>query len=133
MTDLLTTWINAVTKDNNPEKVANLFCNDGFLWGTVAQNQRTGYAAIKGYFDYFAKLPEIKVINRNDNIRKISNNVYQNNATLVWQWKGLNKPITARMTFLYNKNSNGDWCISSLHSSALPDQNQGLKDASNKF
>ena len=72
-------WIKAVTIQNNPTKVAELFCGDGSLVGTVSKEIRTK-ENIKAYFNFFAKLPGIKVISRNYNISKISSNVYTNTA-----------------------------------------------------
>jgi hypothetical protein len=121
--DLTNSWINSVTVDKSPQKVANHFCNDGILFGTVSQTLRKGIN-IEKYFDYFAKLPGLKVVDKQFNIDKISSNVYVNNAFITWQWDGVN-PVVARMTFIYRDN-----CIFELHSSTLPDKNIGLKKVS---
>lgn len=118
--NLTNVWINAVTKKNNPAEVAKLFCSDANLVGTVSQIKRRG-DDIKKYFDYFAKLPGIQVINKKYNISKITSNVYLNTAFITWSWDGLEEPITARMTFIFR-----DKCIFQLHSSALPDLNKDL-------
>ena len=119
--DLTDAWINAVTVENNPKKVASLFCGDGNLVGTVSQTIRTG-AEIEQYFNYFAKLPGIKVVDKTYDISQVSKNVYLNTAFITWTWDGLEKPIIARMSFLFNGN-----CIFQLHSSALPELNKDLK------
>jgi hypothetical protein len=113
-------WIEMVTIENNPTKVAELFCSDGSLVGTVSKEIRTK-ENIKAYFNFFAKLPGIKVISRTYNISKISSNVYTNTAFITWNWDGLNEPIIARMTFIFRGN-----CIFQLHSSALPELNEDL-------
>ena len=113
-------WIEAVTIQNNPTKVAELFCSDGSLVGTVSKEIRTK-ENIKAYFNFFAKLPGIKVISRTYNISKISSNVYTNTAFITWNWDGLKEPIVARMTFIFRGN-----CIFQLHSSALPELNEDL-------
>ena len=122
LTDL---WIKEVTVAHNPQAIARLFCPDGNLVGTVSQVKRTG-ADIERYFDYFANLPGIKVVAKEYKISPVEDNVYVNTAFITWQWDGLEKPITARMTFLYRDN-----CIFQLHSSALPELNQDLLDVSN--
>ena len=122
LTDL---WIQKVTIDSDPDAIFNLFCQDGNLVGTVSQIKRKGND-IKSYFDYFAKLPEIRVVSKKYNITKVSPNVFLNTAFIEWQWKGLEKSITARMTFLYR-----DRCIFQLHSSVLPELNQSLLNISN--
>ena len=117
-------WIYEVTVNHNPENIQNLFCKDGSLVGTVSKVIRTGYD-IKFYFNYFAKLPGIKVINKKYNIMKITNNVFLNTAFITWSWDGLEQPITARMTFIYR-----DKCIFQLHSSVLPEINKNLLNIS---
>lgn len=118
--NLTDNWIKEVTINNSPEGVYNLFCNDATLLGTVSKVKRRG-KDIKKYFDYFAKLPSIKVINREYNISQIVNNVYVNSAFITWSWKGLEKPIVARMTFIFRNK-----CIFQLHSSGLPELNKDL-------
>ena len=124
LTDL---WIIEVTKNNNPESIYKLFCQDGNLIGTASQIKRTGND-IKLYFNYFAKLPGLKVISREYNISKVTSNVYINSAFIKWQWDGLIEPVSARMTFTYR-----DKCIFQLHSSVLPDRNKNLYEISNMF
>ena len=48
-------WIKMVTVKHNPVDIANLFCPDGTLVGTVSQVIR-GNNDIPGYFDFFAKI-----------------------------------------------------------------------------
>ena len=121
LTDL---WIKNVTEKNAPETFADMFCSDGNLAGTVSQKKRQG-EDIKKYFDYFAKLPEIKVVDKKYNISEVEPTVYVNTAFITWRWKGLEKPIVARMTFIFR-----DKCIFQLHSSALPEMNKDLKKIS---
>ena len=121
---LVRLWIDNVTKAKDPEKIANMFCEDGNLVGTVSQIKRTG-KDIEKYFDYFAKLPDLKVTDKKYTISEIVPNVYVNTAFITWTWKGLDKPIVARMSFIFRNN-----CIFQLHSSALPDLNDDLKKVS---
>jgi len=93
--------------------------------GTVSQVKRTGLD-IKGYFDYFAKLPGIKVFEKKYNISQVTKDVFINTAFITWYWNDLDKPITARMTFVFRNN-----CIFQLHSSQLPDVNEDLLEISN--
>jgi len=122
LTDL---WIKKVTVEHDPTAISKLFCSDGNLVGTVSQIKRKGQD-IRKYFDYFAKLPGIKVISKNYNISKVTSNVYLNTAFITWTWDGLDEPITARMTFLFRNK-----CIFQLHSSALPEMNKSLLEISN--
>jgi len=124
--NLTNKWVNAVTVNNDPVEVANMFCADGSLVGTVSKELRN-YDDIKLYFDFFAKLPGIKVISRDYNISKITSNVYLNTAFITWIWDGLEEPIIARMTFIFRDN-----CIFQLHSSSLPELNNYLLNISGR-
>jgi len=125
ISNLTDKWINAVTVNKDPTEIYDLFCSDGNLVGTVSQKKRIG-EDIKKYFNYFAKLPDLQVVEKEYNISRVTSNVYLNTAFITWKWEGLYEPITARMTFLYR-----DTCIFQLHSSALPDLNEDLVEVSN--
>lgn len=131
ITKLTNEWIYSVTVLKNPSEIANLFCNDAMLLGTVSQIIRKGND-IKKYFEYFAKLPNLHVNNKTFNIQKISDNVVVNNAWIEWKWDGLDQPVLARMTFIYLKNLLGDWCLFELHSSKLPEKSDDLLKISGK-
>ena len=118
-------WIHNVTTLHDSDSIYKLFCSDGNLVGTVSQVKRKGID-IKRYFDYFANLPGLRVINKKYNISKVVSNVYLNTAFITWKWDALDEPITARMTFLFRGK-----CIFQLHSSALPDLNESLLEISN--
>jgi hypothetical protein len=117
-------WIYEVTVKHDPDAIGNLFCEDGNLVGTVSQIKRKG-ADISSYFDYFAKLPGIKVVDKKYNISQVSHDTWLNTAFITWSWDELDVPISARMTFLF-KNK----CIFQLHSSALPELNESLLQVS---
>tara|TARA_R110002074_G_scaffold44677_2_gene116243 strand:+ start:445 stop:927 length:483 start_codon:yes stop_codon:yes gene_type:complete len=125
ISNLTDKWIKAVTVNKDPTEIYDLFCSDGNLVGTVSQKKRIG-EDIKKYFNYFAKLPGLQVVEKEYNISRVTSNVYLNTAFITWKWDGLDEPITARMTFLYR-----DTCIFQLHSSALPDLNEDLLEVSN--
>ena len=107
-------WVEKVTVENSPGEVYKMFANDATLVGTVSARLRRGQG-IKQYFEYFAKLPGISVVDRKDNVQCVTERVYLNNAFITWKWDGLDNPITARMSFLFR----GDEIVS-LHSSVLP-------------
>ena len=133
--DATTAWVRAVTKKNNPRLVADQFCSDGILWGTVSQTIRGGNEVggdIEKYFDYFAKLPGLTVKKAEDNVAQVTGDVFVNNANVKWNSDAFDAPVNARMTFIYRRNkshANG-WCIFELHSSGMPDFNADLKAVS---
>jgi len=118
-------WIKAVTVDKDPNKIYNLFASDGILLGTVSKITR-GDRDIKKYFDYFAKLPGLKVVDKKYDISKITNDVFINNALLTWQWEG-QEPLVANMVFIYRGNK-----IFYLNSNTLPALNEALLKISGK-
>jgi hypothetical protein len=124
---LLTDHFLNLVVSHDPEGVANLFCSEGNLIGTVSRIERTG-EDIRLYFEYFANLPNIRVMNKKYIVHEIENDVWINNAFVTWMWDGLEKPITARMTFVVKDN-----CIYELHSSELPKENKKLHKISNNF
>ena len=119
-------WITAVTVNHDPEKVVKLFCTDANLFGTVSQIVRKK-DDIKLYFEYFAKLPGIKVVKKEYSITKVTDNVYINNAIITWFWDELKNPINVRMTFVFKND-----CIIQLHSSVVPTINNDLLRISGK-
>ncbi len=119
-------WIKNVTINNSPLEVASMFCPDGNLVGTVSRKIRSG-KDIRKYFDFFAKLPGIRVVNKEYNISQIEKDVLVNTAFITWFWEGLSEPIVARMTFIFR----GD-CIFQLHSSSLPELNESLLEISGR-
>jgi len=133
--DATTAWVRAVTKKNNPRLVADQFCSDGILWGTVSQTIRGGNEVggdIEKYFDYFAKLPGLTVKKAEDNVAQVTGDVFVNNANVKWNSDAFDAPVNARMTFIYRRDkshANG-WCIFELHSSGMPDFNTDLKAVS---
>ena len=120
ISNLTDKWIENVTIEKNPNKVANMFCSDAKLVATVSKIIRRGFD-IEQYFNFFTNLPNIEVLERNYNIQKITENVYINTAFLKWYWEGLVKPITVRMTFVFR-----DKCIVQLHASQLPEFNKDI-------
>ena len=117
LTDL---WIRQVTIENDPHAVANMFCSDGALIGTLSKTKRLG-EDIKLYFNFFVNIPGIKVLSKKYYITNVTNNVYINTAFITWKWDELDKPVVARMTFIFR-----DECIFQLHASVLPDFNDEL-------
>ena len=125
ITALTNEWIHKVVVEKDPSKIANMFCDNGSLVGTVSQVKRTG-GNIEKYFDYFAKIPGLNVTNREYNIRKLGEpDIFINTAFITWTMNTAEEPLIARMTFIFR---NG--CIFQLHSSALPEINEKLLEIS---
>ena len=115
--DLTDDWCDAVTKYHNSKLIANMFSYDGNLIGTVSQVEKKG-RNIKLYFDYFANLPNIRILYKKYNISKVTKDVFINTVLVTWYWDGLEKPIMERIIFIFK-----DKKIFQLHSSMLSELN----------
>lgn len=113
-------------ESGDPRAAAALFCPDAILLGTVSQIERRG-SDIRKYFDYFAKLPNIHVVDRKHEISELEPDIFVDNAFVTWAWDG-HEPLTARMSFMVK-----DGCIFELHSSELPHESEKLHEASGKW
>ncbi|CAN0444928.1 unnamed protein product, partial [Hapterophycus canaliculatus] len=62
--DTTLVWKETVTSGtyDAPKKTAALYAEDGVLWGTVSEEVRDTPEQIYAYFDYFARLPELRVV-----------------------------------------------------------------------
>ncbi len=120
ISNLTNLWIKRVTIDNDAQAAFDMFCPDGSLIATVSKTKRLAND-IKLYFNFFVNIPGIKVLSKKYYITNVTNNVYINTAFVTWKWDDLDKPIVARMTFIFRDN-----CIFQLHSSVLPDLNDDL-------
>lgn len=100
---------NVVNKNSN--EIANLFCNDTVLVGSIIGNKTIK----QNIEEHFASLPNITIIEKKFDIKKLSFNVYINNAVIKLSADNLSEPATIRMTFIIRGN-----CILQLHSSGLP-------------
>ena len=111
-------WIQKVAVDNDPQAVEQLFCSDGRFVGTIKKVKIDG-DAIENYFEYFAKLPGVKVVSKKYDIQRLTSDVYINNAFVTWAWDGLEKPVTQRMSFIFRTRRTSDaHCIFQLRTSA---------------
>lgn len=117
----------AAVESGDPRAAAALFCPDAILLGTVSQIERRG-RDIRKYFDYFAKLPNLHVVERTHEISDLEPDIFVDNALVTWSWDGLEKPLTARMSFTVR-----DGCIFELHSSELPQESEKLHKVSGKY
>eukprot|EP00929_Paragymnodinium_shiwhaense_P059512 TRINITY_DN297_c0_g1_i3.p1 TRINITY_DN297_c0_g1~~TRINITY_DN297_c0_g1_i3.p1 ORF type:complete len:358 (+),score=73.86 TRINITY_DN297_c0_g1_i3:145-1218(+) len=125
-------WMAAVVNESNPEKVDSLFCDDGLLVATAAIgirakiNSTDGWGqpkaqsdTIKSYFEWFARLPGQDITKFHNNVARVTEDIWVNNAFVNWVWEG-NPGLVARMTFIIRSGPQGA-CIFELHSSQLPD------------
>mmetsp|Transcript_11841 Transcript_11841/g.17651 ORF Transcript_11841/g.17651 Transcript_11841/m.17651 type:complete len:256 (-) Transcript_11841:74-841(-) len=126
--DILSSWDNAVSVENDAGKVADLFCNDGVLVATVSDHLRTARNEIKSYFEYFA-VKGNKPVAKCSFISRNANNVFTDERTVQWNLQG--NIVCARMSFVVERR-NGNMCIQSLHSSLFPVEPEGLVNIDSK-
>ena len=114
------TWIMAVTT-TDPETVAALYDENAVFLGTVSPFMRTTPAGIKDYFEHFMALKNLNAIYYKPMVR-IYGNIAVNSGyyTFFHNKDGKMMNISARYTFVYRKNKEGEWKIIDHHSSAVP-------------
>lgn len=113
--DLTDRWITSISSNNDGDEAYQLICSDGKLVGTVDSIEKNG-EDIKKYFNYFAKLPNIKVKNKKYNISEISkDDIYTNTAYITWEWDDLEEPLTTKIQFTFK-----DKCIHQIKFDELP-------------
>ena len=116
---------NGMGKEERAIWIDKLFSPDATLRPTVGQVIRTKNSNpnIKEYFkDYFSRsvIPDLKVLNADFNIVKISKKLYANYAYVKFQTSVDDANLTAVMSFIWEKNSKTNkWEILLLHSQPI--------------
>jgi uncharacterized protein (TIGR02246 family) len=115
--ELLQKWISAV-KSGDAKQVVSLYRNNGILLGTFSNKERVGHELILEYFENLLKSKhgvEVEIVSENPH-------VFESSAINVGHYNFVTngKTINARFSFVYHKD-NGDWKITSHHSSVMPE------------
>ncbi|CAM9356947.1 unnamed protein product [Scytosiphon promiscuus] len=127
-------WKDTVTMGtpDAPRKTANLYALDGVLWGTVSEEVRDTPEEIYDYFDYFARLPKLRL----SEFTPVSVRVYGDFATqagtYTFAWSGEDgapKEKRARFSFTFRRDPESPtaWTIVEHHSSSMPTSPAQLK------
>jgi len=139
-------WMNTVTSGsaaNAPEETSALYAPDAVLWGTVAEDVRSTPASIRSYFDYFANIPNLKVVEGSYHaviqVMGVLGDTAVSSGYYTFCYPGPDgelKMVPARFTFVYRRNPDStkgtEWEIINHHSSALPKQPEALVSTSPK-
>ena len=115
--ELLEKWTSAV-KSGDPKQVVSLYRDDGILLGTFSNKERVGHELVLEYFENLLKSKhgvEVEIVSENPH-------VFESSAINVGHYNFVTggKTINARFSFVYHKD-NGDWKITSHHSSVMPE------------
>ena len=113
--ELLQEWTSAV-KSGDPKQVTSLYRDDGILLGTFSNKERVGHELILEYFENLLKSPvEVQIVSEKPH-------VFESAAVNTGHYNFVTggKTINARFSFVYHK-SNGEWKITSHHSSVMPE------------
>lgn len=119
---LFTKW-SAALGTGNPREVNALYTADAILLPTKSSEARTTVPAREAYFrDFLAKYPNLTAAIDTDPPRviRVSGRKATDTGHYTFTTKD-GKQIKARYSFIYRQDDNGQWLISSHHSSALPD------------
>lgn len=114
---IVTDFVSALST-RDPEKVAQVFCDDGILWGTVSQKARYTAEEIYSYFDYFAR-EENEVLSACPQVLNVGgSDLYKANVAVN------NSGSCLRMSFTVNLKND---CIAYLYSSYFPNDPEDLR------
>lgn len=119
------TW-NKALASGDPEKIADLYAEDGVLLPTVSNSVRSTRATIVDYFTNFVKLQPQGVINeyaiRLEAVDYDGKHLMISNSGIYTFTFGIDgRKVQARYTYTY-KRVGDTWKILSHHSSQLPSQ-----------
>ncbi|CAN0262222.1 unnamed protein product [Scytosiphon promiscuus] len=128
-------WKETVTSGtyDAPKKTAELYAHDGTLWGTVSEEVRDTPEQIYAYFDYFARLPELRVVEYTPVAVRVYGDFAVQAGTYTFAWQaedGSTVEKRARFSFTFRRDNPGSpqpWTIVEHHSSSMPTAPAGLK------
>ena len=108
-------WVSGLL-ENNATSIADTYCENGNLWGTVTAMPRNTYPEIKSYFDWFATSRNFTetILSTCPTITKIGNGVL-----VVSQELNLGGQCL-RMQFTIVDQKDGEQCVAALDSSYVP-------------
>ncbi|CAM9293343.1 unnamed protein product [Scytosiphon promiscuus] len=120
-------WKDTVTSgtDDAPRRTADLYSEDATLWGTVSEEVRHTPEQIYAYYDYFARLPKLRVVE----YTSVAVRVYGDFAvqagiyTFAWEERdGTPMEKRARFSLTFRREHPGtcqEWTIVEHHSSSM--------------
>lgn len=131
-------WKDTVTlgTPDASRKTADLYALDAVLWGTVSEEVRDTPAEIYDYFDYFARLPKLRLSEYTPVSVRVYGDFATQAGTYTFAWQGPDgetKEKRARFSFTFRRDpkSSTGWSIVEHHSSAMPTSPLELKHARN--
>ncbi|CAM9947506.1 unnamed protein product [Scytosiphon promiscuus] len=132
--DTTLVWKETVTSGtyDAPKKTAALYAEDGVLWGTVSEEVRDTPEQIYAYFDYFARLPELRVVEYTPVAVRVYGDFAIQAGTYTFAFQGADGATVekrARFSFTFRRDPENPrkWVIVEHHSSSMPTAPAGLK------
>lgn len=108
-------------KTKDPKKFAGLYSEDATFLPTVSPDFKKGLAEAEEYFEHFLqKNPEGKIIE--EEIQPLTENMYLHSGMYDFEIDKNSERIVvnARFSFVWKKESDGQWRIIHHHSSVRP-------------
>jgi uncharacterized protein (TIGR02246 family) len=105
----------------DPQKVAELYAEDNTFLPTMSPDFKKGVDEAEGYFKHFLeKNPEVKIME--DAVQSLSEDSYLHSGMYDFKVKdsGNEEVVSARFSFVWRKESDGEWKIIHHHSSVKP-------------
>ena len=113
-------WLNTLLK-KDPKQVAQMYSEDNTFLPTVSGDFKKGQSGAEDYFVHFlAKNPAGTVTE--EAVNQISDEAYLHVGMYTFELDAEDgrQEVSARFTYLWRKDSQGDWKIEHHHSSMRP-------------
>jgi uncharacterized protein (TIGR02246 family) len=115
------TWQKSLS-GKDAQKVVALYDQDAVLLATLHNDPITTQEQRTQYFEGLVKKPDMAVTIQQEDVRVLDENTAIISGVYTFSFKDAEKTahIPARYSFVYEKNSAGQWLIENHHSSMLP-------------
>ncbi|CAM9417448.1 unnamed protein product, partial [Ectocarpus fasciculatus] len=121
-------WKDTVTlgTEDAPKRTAALYAADAVLWGTVSEEVRETPEQIYDYFDFFARLPKLRLVEYTPAPVRVYGQFAVEAGTYTFAWQGDDGKTVekrARFSFTFRRDKPGSpqpWTIVEHHSSSMP-------------
>mmetsp|Transcript_9745 Transcript_9745/g.33138 ORF Transcript_9745/g.33138 Transcript_9745/m.33138 type:complete len:360 (-) Transcript_9745:229-1308(-) len=128
--DATQVWIDTVTSgsDTAPEDTTALYSKRALFWGTVSEGLRTTMTDTRAYFEFFARLPNLSVVEYTPVCRAHGHNMAINVGSYTFEYgeEGHKQTVVARYTYMFQlaedagEEGGAKWLIVNHHSSVRP-------------
>ena len=113
-------WLDTLLK-KDPKQVAQMYSEDNTFLPTVSGDFKKGQSGAEDYFVHFLAKNPVGTVTE-EAVNQISDEAYLHVGMYTFEldFDAGRQKVSARFTYLWRKNANGDWRIEHHHSSMRP-------------